>query len=104
METIQHPLVLKSVLPFLDINNDVLLQYGCSPISADALNTINLPVVYKSLYYVFALLKDNVKHGSSGIASIVSGGSVNVAQFTLTHDYTSSNYGSEAQYLTIGFF
>ena len=84
-------------------NNKLLLQYGCSSVAGNALNTINLPTTYKSLYYVFALLRDNTQHSAAGIAAIVSGGPINVSQFTLTHDYTSSNYGSQAQYLTIGF-
>lgn len=87
----------------MDFNNRLLLQYGCSPVSGNALNTINLPVAYESLYYVFALLRDNTHHSAAGVAMIVSGGSVNVSQFTITHDYTNSNYGSQAQYLTIGY-
>lgn len=46
-----HPLVLKSVLPFLDINNTTTIQYGTLITSSTVLGiTVNLPITYTTSY------------------------------------------------------
>ena len=52
METIQHPLVLKSVLPFLDINNGVIIYWGYAEGLTTSIRTITIPITLTTDNYI----------------------------------------------------